>query len=83
MPCKVDYINRFKSSREQNETLKQLEEGRHEGESMIRLPQGERIEVQWCMRTMQHHWRSARMMEGVLRERSEAALLRRLMEKKK
>ena len=28
MPCKVDYINRFKSSREQNETLKQLEEGR-------------------------------------------------------
>ena len=61
----------------------QLEEGRHEGGSVIRLPQGACIEVQWCMRTMQHHWRSARMMEGVLRERSEAALLRRLMEKKK
>ena len=63
--------------------VEQLEEGRREGESVIRLPQGECIEVQWCMRTMQHHWRSARMMEGILRERAEAALLRRLLKKKK
>jgi len=27
-PCKIDYINRFKSSKEQNETLKRLEEGK-------------------------------------------------------
>ncbi len=28
MPCRVDYINRFKSTQQQNETLKDLEEGR-------------------------------------------------------
>ena len=28
MPCRVDYINRFKSTQQQNETLKDLEEGK-------------------------------------------------------
>ena len=61
----------------------QLEEGRRTGEALIRLSEDVCIEVQWCVRTMKHHWRAARMMEGVLRERAEAALLRRLLEKKK
>ena len=60
----------------------QLEEGRRTGEALIRLSEDVCIEVQWCVRTMKHHWRAARMMEGVLRERAEAALLRRLLERK-
>lgn len=61
----------------------QLQEGRRTGETVIRLSDGACIEVQWCVQTMRHHWRAARMMEGMLREKAEAALLRMLRKRKK
>ena len=61
----------------------ELREAGTAGSTMIELQDGRKITACWNIKTMRHHWRAARGLEEELQGKANAAILRKLLEKKK
>ena len=56
----------------------EIHEADADAQTVICLPGGRRIRVCWHQETMRHHWRAAKLVEGVVQGRAKDSVVRRI-----